>query len=89
MLDPKLIANQFDDAGNAVITTLFAGKLIKVVYQNPEKIHYGQYRISSITIEDQPVEYLTQDGKPTIARRIIAAQPAKIVKISVLLGSIT
>jgi cellobiose phosphorylase len=88
-LDPKLIASQFDEAGNAVLTSLFAGKLIEVIYQNPEKLDYGQYRISSITVEDQPVEHATQDGKSTIARKIIVDQPTKIVKILVLLGSIT
>jgi cellobiose phosphorylase len=87
MLDPKLILPQFDGHGSASLTTLFAGKLIEVAYQNPEKLDYGQYRVSSVTIEGNPAAFLVQEGKVIISRDLIEDHPKNTLRISVLLGS--
>jgi len=89
ILSPKLVAEQFDETGNANLTTLFADKLIDVTYQNPGKLDYGQYQVASISINGEIADYSIQDGKSIISRKNIMGRPAKTVKISVLLGSTT
>jgi cellobiose phosphorylase len=87
LLDPKLVSDQFDEAGNASICTLFADRLIDVTYQNPAKLDYGQYMVVSIAIDGELITHSTQYGKPLIARKMILERTAEPVKISVLLGS--
>ena len=87
ILDPKLVAEQFDESGKATITTLFAGKLIHVTYQNPGKLDYGQYQVASISINGENIDYSIQDGFAILSRNTIMDRPAKTVKISALLGS--
>jgi cellobiose phosphorylase len=88
-LDPKLVATQFDDAGESSITTLFANKLVEVIYQNPDRLDYGQYQVVSTTIDGEPAIFSTQDGTSIIPRATIIDNSAKIVKITVGLGSRT
>lgn len=42
---PKLVGKQFDEQDRAQIELLFAGKKFQVVFHNPEKLEYGEYRI--------------------------------------------
>ena len=42
---PKLVSKQFDEQDRAQIELLFAGKKFRVVFHNPEKLEYGEYRI--------------------------------------------
>ncbi|AZK48182.1 GH36-type glycosyl hydrolase domain-containing protein [Paenibacillus lentus] len=56
-LEPKLVKAQFDSEGKASVETLFADRMLHIVYRNTELLDYGQYRISSITINDQPVSF--------------------------------
>ena len=88
VLEPKLVADQFDEAGNASVTTLFADKLIEVTYRNPGKLDYGQYQVASISIDGESANYSIQDGKPIITRKNIMDSPAKTLEISTLLGSL-
>jgi cellobiose phosphorylase len=87
LLDPKLVLAQFDEAGNANITTLFAGKLIEITYQNPEKLDYDQYLVASISIEGKQADVSIQRSKAIITREIIKDYPQDTIRISVLLGS--
>ena len=43
-LAPKLLAAQFDAQGQCGLKTLFAGRMIDVVYHNPARLDYGAYR---------------------------------------------
>jgi hypothetical protein len=86
-LNPKLVSAQFDDAGKAALTTLFAHKLVEVTYLNPGKLDYGQYRVISISIDGEDAVYSIRDGKPILARKTIMDSHLKKVKITVLLGN--
>lgn len=44
-VQPKLVKEQFDDAGNASISLVFDGKPFQVAIQNPERKEYGSYHV--------------------------------------------
>ncbi len=50
---PRLLAEQFDENGEAVIELFFAGKPLKVTYRNPKKLEFGSYRVGSITVNGE------------------------------------
>lgn len=49
-LEPKLTLAQFDTDGNAGITCTFMGRPLRVSYENPQKLDWGQYQIESVYI---------------------------------------
>ena len=49
---PKLVREQFDDAGQAKICLRFAGKDYEIVLSNPEQLDYNQYRIVCAKCDD-------------------------------------
>jgi cellobiose phosphorylase len=53
VLHPLLHAEQFDIAGNAVITCNFRDRRIRVCYQNAGRNTFGEYRIGKIAINGQ------------------------------------
>ncbi|HOT90987.1 MAG TPA: cellobiose phosphorylase [Anaerolineae bacterium] len=57
LLDPKLVAAQFDADGNAGIQTLFADRQLRVVYHNPKRLEYGNYAIETVTLNGAPVSF--------------------------------
>ena len=87
-LAPKLVRDQFDAAGNANLTTLFAGKLIEVTYQNPLRLDFGHYRVESISIDGQVSTHSIQAGRATLPRKAIFDSQNKPVRILVRLGSL-
>ena len=52
---PRLLAEQFDEAGEASIRLFFAGKPLLVIYRNKKKLEYGNYRVGSITVEGETI----------------------------------
>lgn len=48
---PKLTADQFDDPGRAGASLVFAGKRLEVIYENPKKKDFGEYKIASLTCD--------------------------------------
>lgn len=50
-LEPKLLGQQFDAKGEASATSLFAGRMFKVVYNNREDAEYGEYAIADCTVD--------------------------------------
>ncbi len=51
VLDPKLVAEQFDDEGQATVRTRFAGVDLDVTYHNPGGLDYGAYRIRGVRLD--------------------------------------
>jgi hypothetical protein len=84
---PGLVAAQFDQNGDAGIITLFASQKLEVVYHNPHKLDFGNYRITAIKINHQPVNL--QAGKtPVIPRPDLAAlSPVQVHRIDVYLDT--
>ncbi len=74
LLAPRLVKEQFDSSGTAALTTLFAGRSIKVVYHNPARLDAKQYRIKAVRIAGRPA---VVDGglSALIPRAAIAGLP--------------
>jgi len=88
VIEPKLIAKQFDPAGKAQITTLFGGKIIQVNYQNPGHLNFGQYCLTAVSIDGEPVDSLVDCGKALIHRELIEGAEKHIIRINIYLGEI-
>jgi cellobiose phosphorylase len=71
ILEPKLLREQFDSTGKAIIQTIFAGRQLEIVYQNTALLDYGQYRIKNIRVNDQSVQYSSHNKAAIIARDVI------------------
>jgi cellobiose phosphorylase len=66
LIEPKLMASQFDENGVAVITSYFAGKKLTVIYENFEKKEFGDYEVEEILMND--VRYEWEGNQPLIQR---------------------
>lgn len=47
ILDPKLLAEQFDDNGRASLKVSFAGRDLEIIYENVNRKDYGSYVIGT------------------------------------------
>lgn len=70
-LEPKLTKEQFDQEGNASVETLFADRKLCIVYHNAQHADYGQYRVSSITMNGEPISYKEYGRGGLIERPIL------------------
>lgn len=77
VLEPKLVKEQFRADGTACVTTSFAGKNLKIVYENTEGREYGEYHIRSILLNDVQVEVKLLEGTAKISRDAIQTQCGK------------
>lgn len=62
-LEPKLMGQQFDAKGEAAVTSLFAGKMIQVVYNNRDDAEYGEYAVADCTIDGEVFELVDKNAK--------------------------
>ncbi|WP_099469248.1 GH36-type glycosyl hydrolase domain-containing protein [Konateibacter massiliensis] len=67
-IEPKLMADQFDEAGNAQLDLIFAGKQLHICICNPQKKEYGSYRISKVLI-DTAASKITESGAKFVIER--------------------
>ena len=63
VLEPKLLADQFNEDGDATATFTFAGKKLQVTYHNAVKAEYGSYRIGSVYRKGQHTGTIEENGK--------------------------
>ncbi|HLV09533.1 MAG TPA: cellobiose phosphorylase [Halanaerobiales bacterium] len=56
ILEPRLCKEQFDQNGMAIITTTFAGRQVKVMYLNPQKLEYGEYKLQQLYLNGREIE---------------------------------
>jgi cellobiose phosphorylase len=70
---PKLVSSQFDLDGNAGLTTLFAGRMLDVIYKNPAKLEYGDYKVGAITLDGVPVMGNDLTGITLLPRDVITS----------------
>jgi cellobiose phosphorylase len=77
-LAPKLITDQFTHATQLSAETVFAGKTIKVTYQNIQRLTYGNYCLGSISVNG--IEKSVQSGALSIRfpRREVLAWPDEV-----------
>jgi cellobiose phosphorylase len=56
VLEPKLVADQFDHEGRARLITRFAGRKLEILYINQAHLDHGDYQIHAVNLDGQPVE---------------------------------
>jgi cellobiose phosphorylase len=71
-IEPKLTAGQFDAEGKSKVNTLFAGKNIEIVFENPERLEYGQYAIGEVRLNGKKPSPGTQSNCAVIPRLLLA-----------------
>jgi len=57
-LAPQLVGDQFSDADQLYVHTVFSGKNLTVVYRNPHKLSYGDYGIGSVSVNGRQFDAL-------------------------------
>jgi cellobiose phosphorylase len=73
VLQPKLMSEQFNETGEASVSTVFADKRIKVVYRNTSKADYKNYGIGSVKINGSKTAVKIEKDKAVIGRALIEA----------------
>lgn len=71
VLEPKLMLEQFNEAGETSVSTVFGNRRINVVYRNASKANYNEYSIQSVKINGKEVDAGLKHNKAVIARDII------------------
>lgn len=78
LLAPKLLASQFGADGQTVVETLFAGKKLRVTYQNLQGLEYGQYKIGSVLFNGQEMPVETVPSGVKIKRAALQSLPEQV-----------
>ncbi|MDW7754905.1 MAG: cellobiose phosphorylase [Brevefilum sp.] len=84
IIEPKLVAKQFNFTEELVVKTLFAGKELLVRYKNPKKLGFGDYMIGKVSINGRERQLTTKSSKIQIPHKEISAWPYK-VEIEIIL----
>jgi len=72
VLQPKLLAEQFDEEGRAEISFTFAGRKFHVIYENPAGKEYGTYQIGAVTLDEKEQEaVLTKEVIASLNKDIV------------------
>lgn len=61
-LNPKLVKEQFDDSGKAEISMTFGKRLWHIIYANPNKLDYGEYKISTMYLDGKQLDISDQSA---------------------------
>ena len=72
LLDPKLVAEQFDVQGRATLHTRFAGSDLAVTYHNPDRLEHGAYRIRAIRLNGETLTWADHASGVVIPRAVLA-----------------
>ena len=87
-LKPKLVADQFDQDGNASLKSMFANKIVELRYHNLLHLEYGSYQIDSILLNENTVSYTKVKNGAIVPREIIMKQDSPIIQLDVYLRKI-
>ncbi|MFX0206575.1 MAG: GH36-type glycosyl hydrolase domain-containing protein, partial [Candidatus Hodarchaeota archaeon] len=71
LIEPQLMASQFDKLGKARVTTLFANRRIRVTINNEKRKEAGEYRINKVRINDIVVSFTKYENGALIPREFI------------------
>lgn len=72
-IEPKLMAEQFDEAGDARLELIFAKKQLRIRIHNPQKKEYGAYRITKAGIDGTESKNTGAGQKFIIEKEVLAA----------------
>ncbi len=85
VVDPKLVAEQFDREGIARLSTRFADQKIEIIYLNRKHLDFGDYRVHSARLDGQPI---ASTGLTVIIprNRITSLDPVRTHRIEITLS---
>jgi len=72
-IEPRLVIEQFDLDGNAGLSTQFTGRMLDVIFKNPAKLEYGNYRVGKISLDGIPVAKEENSGITILPRAVFTA----------------
>jgi cellobiose phosphorylase len=87
VVEPKLTAGQFDRDGKTKVGTLFVGKTIELIFENPERLDFGQYSIGEAKVNETNLPLEARSGRLVIQRARLAALPEQICITVRLVGN--
>ncbi len=73
LLEPKLLAEQFDERGQAALALNFAGKSLHICFENQAKTEYGTYRIKEVSVDGKALE-ITKDAAFFVIDKTVLAE---------------
>ena len=84
-VEPKLVAEQFDEKGKAELTLYFAGKHLRVVIENPQKKEAGSYQVLEASLDGKAVDEIA-GGKAIVSKQVVdALEDGVLHELSVIL----
>ncbi len=83
-ISPRLVKEQFDNEGIAVLKLAFAGKKFKIVVENKQELDYGTYRLAGAVCNGR--ELLVENNKAVIGAEEIMKLNLEENKIIITLG---
>ncbi|MBW4085319.1 GH36-type glycosyl hydrolase domain-containing protein [Paenibacillus sp. S150] len=75
LLQPKLMKEQFGKEGQASVKTIFAERVLEVVYTSTSGAEYGEYQIRSVKLDGAGVTLQRVSEGVLIPRSLLAALP--------------
>ena len=84
VLHPRLLAEQFDQTGTASITIPFAGKMLEIIYKNPDNRDFGSYIIGSASCDGTALT-VNEEAFVLLLRRQLTALPGNQHTITITL----
>lgn len=84
VLEPKLLPEQFDEAGTASVCLTFAGRELEVVYHNPQRLDYGHYQLAAASCNGEALE--KRGNTAVLSRARLSALPKGRTLITVTLS---
>ncbi len=68
VIEPKLMAEQFDVNGKAMLTLWFQHRKWQITYKNMDKKEYGEYRVKDVYLDGKEMEGHLEDLQVTIPK---------------------
>jgi cellobiose phosphorylase len=87
IIEPKLTAAQFEARGRTAVCTQFAGRALEIVFENPQRLEYGQYRIGSLTINGVAHPPEAGAGRAVLRRSLLVTLPERSQVVVTLTAS--
>jgi cellobiose phosphorylase len=69
VLSPKLVKEQFGDLSKVQVSCPFADRKLTVIYENPQRLEYGQYSIKAVSINGTAAPYEQVSGTEVRIKR--------------------
>ncbi|HUI72786.1 MAG TPA: cellobiose phosphorylase, partial [Spirochaetia bacterium] len=77
LLAPKLVREQFDEKGEVRATAAFLGRRVELVYRNPARLDYPDYRLAAVRVNGKTCEQKRISEKAVVLDRNVLSSLLK------------